>query len=221
MGKKVIIFGVGSFAEVAHFYLTNDTDYKVVAFTATRDYLDKEIFCDLPVVPFEEIENIYPPNRYKMFIAIGYIKLNKVREKFYYEAKKKGYELISYISSKATYWGNIKIGDNCFILEDNTIQPFVNIGNNVIIWSGNHIGHCASIGDHCYIASHAVISGHVKIGKYCFIGVNATIRDGIEIADECVIGAGALILKNTKEKEVYRGNKAVLHPFNSSQLKRI
>ncbi|MCK5610398.1 acetyltransferase [Candidatus Pacearchaeota archaeon] len=219
--NKVVIFGTGGFAEMVHFYLTRDNNYKVVAFTANKDHIKQTHLSGLPVISFEEIEREYPPSEYKMFIAVGYAQLNKVRARFYYEAKKRGYELISYISPKATYYDDIKTGDNCFIFENNTIQPFVSIGNDVILWSGNHIGHCASIGDHCFIASHAVISGYVKVGKYCFIGVNASIRDGIEIADECIIGAGALILKSTKEKEVYAGKKADLFPINSSKLKRI
>ena len=50
-------------------------------------------------------------------------------------------------------------GDNCFILEDNTVQPFVTIGNNVTLWSGNHIGHDSVIEDDCFISSHVVVSG--------------------------------------------------------------
>lgn len=218
MSSKVVIFGTGSFAEIVHFYLRHDSDLEVIAFTASQDKIDRETWHDLPVIPFERIEEIYPPDKFKMFIAIGYAKLNKVRAYFYNEAKIKGYTLISYINSKATHWGDTKIGDNCFIFEDVTIQPYVTIGNNVIIWSGNHIGHHVTIEDHCFITSHVVISGHVTVAPYCFLGVNSTIRDGIHIASECVIGAGALILKSTKEKEVYAAERTSLFPKDSSKI---
>ena len=156
-----------------------------------------------------------------MFIAIGYKNVNKLRAKIYTEAKGKGYELISYVNSKVTKWGDTEIGDNCFILEDQVIQPFVKIGSDVIIWSGNHIGHHSVIGDHCFITSHVVISGNVKIGPYCFIGINASLRDGITIARECVIGAGSLILRDTKEREVYTTKPAELRSVDSSMLKKI
>jgi len=207
---KLVIFGTGSFAEVAYCYLTNDSSYDVVAFTADRDFITVKEKFGLPVVPFEEIEKHYPPSEFKMFVAIAYSKVNKIRAEKYKQAKEKGYELISYVCSKAIVWDNVELGDNCFIFEGNVIQPFVKIGNNVIIWSGNHIGHHTTIGDHCYIASHAVISGHCKIGPYCFIGVNATLIDGINIAEECIIGAGALIVKNTEKGGVYGGNPAKL-----------
>lgn len=216
--KKAIIFGTGSIAELAHYYLTNDSEYEVVAFTADKDYIKEETFFKLPLVPFEEIENKYSINEYEMFIALSYANLNKVRESKFNHAKEKGYKLLSYISSKCTDFSNA-IGDNCFILEDNTIQPFVKIDNNVTLWSGNHIGHHSVIDSHNFIASHVVISGHCHIKEYSFIGVNATIRDGITIEKENIIGAGSLILKNTKEKEVYVAKKTDVFPRSSDRMK--
>ncbi len=219
--KKVVIFGEGEFAEVAHFYLSNDSEYEVVAFTVNeKNIKNKELF-GLPVVPFENIESTFSPHEFSMFIAIGYSKVNKTRANIFNQAKSKGYDLISYVNSKVTKWGEIDMGENCFILENVVIQPFVSIGDDVIIWSGNHIGHHTKIGDHCFITSHVVISGNVTIGPYCFLGVNATIRDGITIAKECVIGAGSLILNDTKEKEVYTSEKAKLLGVASDQLKHI
>lgn len=219
--KKVVIFGTGDMAQVAHYYLTYDSDDKVVAFTVDRDYMKEKQLFSLPVVPFEEVERHYPSDEFAMFIAVAYSQVNKVRAQKYYGARKKGYELISYVSPKSVVSGNVEVGDNCFIFENQTIQPFVKIGNDVIIWSGNHIGHHSVIGDHCFIASHVVISGNVTVEPYCFLGVNSTIRNGITIARECVIGAGALILKDTQEKGVYTAKAAELHPLDSSRLKHI
>lgn len=202
--ENAIIFGVGSFAEVAHFYLTHDSDYKVVAFTVHKDKIVNETFLNLPVIPFETVETIFHPSNYMMFIAVGYSQFNQVRKNVYYAAKQKGYKLLTYVSSRCSHWEK-SLGDNCFIFEDNTIQPFVEIGSNVILWSGNHIGHHSNIGDHCFIASHVVVSGHVNIGEFTFIGVNATLRDNITIGKSCVIGAGALITRSTKDGEVYPG----------------
>ena len=64
---------------------------------------------------------------------MGYDNMNKNREKKYNLAKKLGYKFASYISSKATLLSDRTMGDNCMILENNTIQPFVKIKNNVKI----------------------------------------------------------------------------------------
>ena len=174
---------------------------------------------DLPVVPFEDVASLYPKDEFEMFVAVGYAAMNKIREEKYRLAKTMGYRLISYVSSKATFWSDYSsIGDNCFIMENNTIQPFVEIGSDIIMWSGNQVGHNSVIKDHCFVASQVVISGNVTIEPNCFLGVNATIRDGITVARECVIGAGALISKNTKEREVYAGSQAQLLRMPSNRL---
>lgn len=219
--KHIVIFGAGNIAQISHFYLSHDSHYKVGAFTVDNAYLSEKEFCGLPVVAFEEVENHYPANQYDMLVAVSYAKINAVRAKKCKEARGKGYKLITYVSSKATTWPGLNIGENCFILEDNTIQPFVKIGNNVIIWSGNHIGHHAEIGDNCFISSHVVVSGGVKVGENCFIGVNATIRDHVSIARNCVIGANALILQDTQENGVYTAKAAELSRVPSHRLRKL
>lgn len=217
--SKVVIFGTGSLAEVIHFYLTHDSPHEVVAFTAHLSHMNMTEFHGLPVMPFESLQQTHPPSEYKMYVAVGYLKLNTVRAAICDEARKRGYELITYISSKCTRWPDLKIGDNCFVFEDNTIQPFVTIGNNNIIWSGNHIGHHVTIADHCFITSHVVISGHCKVGSYNFIGVNSTIRDSITIGDSCIIGAGALIMRPVRDKEVYAVKGTPREERTSDQIK--
>lgn len=217
--KPLVIFGLGDAAQLAHFYFTNDTEIQVAAFAVDQAYLNTDVFCNLPVVAFETIETCYPASNYDFFIAVGYTKLNRLRAEKFHQAKAKGYRLVSYLSSKASVWPGLKMGENCFIFEDNTIQPFATIGDNVTLWSGNHIGHHSHIGDHCFITSHVVISGGVTVGENCFIGVNATLRDHISIGKDCVIGAGALILNDAREGAVYRGQETPVSPVPSYRLK--
>jgi sugar O-acyltransferase (sialic acid O-acetyltransferase NeuD family) len=221
MKKPLVIFGAGDIAELAHYYFSTDSNYEVVAFTVDAAYITEENFCDLPVVPFEELVNRYPPDSHQLFVALSYSKLNAVRKEKYLVAKTLGYQLASFISSHATVLNNGRIGENCFIFEDNTIQPFVIIGNNVTLWSGNHIGHHSTIKDHCFIASHVVVSGGVEIGEQCFIGVNVTLRDHIKIGEKCVIGAGALMLADAEPEGVYIGAATERSRVPSSRLKRI
>jgi sugar O-acyltransferase (sialic acid O-acetyltransferase NeuD family) len=216
---KVVIFGIGQIADVAHFYLTHDSPHEVAAFTVDREFATTGSHLGLPVAPFDELAASYPPQECLMLAPVSYRDVNRVREAKYRQAKEAGYRFISYVSSRAVTWPGLCIGENCFILEQNVIQPFVQIGNNVILWSGNHIGHHSSIGDHCFLASHVVVSGNVTIGQRCFLGVNATIRDGIRIADDCVIGAGSLILRDVAERAVYSGSPARLLPTRSDELK--
>jgi sugar O-acyltransferase (sialic acid O-acetyltransferase NeuD family) len=215
---NVIIFGVLDTAELAHFYLAHDSEHRVVAFCLTKEYLKEDMFKGLPVVPFEEVEKLYPPVDYKFFAPMTARKMNRNREKIYKQAKIRGYDLISYVSSKATIFPGAQIGDNCFILEDNTIQPFVRIGNDVVLWSGNHIGHHSEIKDHVFFTSHVVLSGHCIVGPYCFLGVNATIRDYTRLAEGTLVAMGANVLTDTESYGVYVGNPAKKGPKPSTEV---
>ena len=218
---KVLVFGVGQWAELAHFYLTHDSPHDVVGFTLDAEYIESPEFKGLPVVPYDEVEQHFSPADFKLFIPISFKQMNHLRAEKYYEAKKRGYELISYVSSKATTFPGFECGDNCFILEDNTIQPFVKIGNNVVMWSGNHIGHHSTIGSHVMITSHVVISGCCVIEPFCFFGVNATVRDETVVARETLVGMGVTILKDTKEFEVFKATATEPAGFRSDEIRSL
>ena len=221
MKKKLVIFGTNELAELSHYYFNNDSNYDVIAFCLDQQFIEDSKFLDLPVVPFEDIVKLYPPSKFSLFISLSYSKLNKLRKDKYLTAKYLGYDLPSYTSSRASLLTQNPVGENCFILEDNTIQPFVKIGNNVTLWSGNHIGHHSLIKDHTFISSHVVISGGVEIGEQCFIGVNATLRDHIKVGARSVIGAGTLILKDVDPEGVYIGKSTERSRVPSTRLKGI
>lgn len=203
--KKIIIFGDSAFAEIAYEYFTYDSEYEVACFTVSKEFLKKEELFGLPVVPFEEIQNSLPPAEYEMHIALVYNNLNRNRKQFYDEAKAKGYTLANYVSSKAFVWRNVELGDNCFIFEDNTVQPFVKIGCNNVLWSGNHIGHHSVIGSHNFISSHVVISGFCEIGDANFIGVNSTMGNNLKLGSDCLIGSFVHIVKHITDGSLIKG----------------
>ena len=206
---KVIIFGVQDFEQLAKFYLEHDSEHEVVAFSVNTQYLpETRAFESLPVVEFETVEQTHPPSEFKFFAPMSPSRMNRLRESVYQQIKDKGYEMISYVSSKATVLPGVAIGDNCFILEDNTIQPFTSIGNNVVLWSGNHIGHHSVVKDHVSFTSHVVLSGHCVVEPFAFFGVNATIRDGVHIAEGSLIAMAAAVIKDTEPWGVYKGNPA-------------
>ena len=202
-GSKLVIFGAGDIARLAHYYFTNDSPHAVSGFVVDRAFRKGDAFLGLPITDAEDATTRYPPSEYAMFVAVSYAKMNGVRADKYAAMKAAGYRLVSYVSSRCSYLSLTPPGDNCFILEDNTIQPFVHVGSNVTLWSGNHIGHDSVIDDHVFISSHVVVSGHVRVGAYSFLGVNATLRNGITIAPRTLVGAGAVIMADTVEGSVH------------------
>jgi len=217
---EVVIFGIKDLAELAHYYLQTDSKHKVVAFSVNKQYMPESgLFHNLPVVSFENIEKLYSPDHYLFFAPLTHKNMNQDRERIYNAIKDKGYKLISYISSKATIFDNIKIGDNCFILEDNTIQPFVEIGNDVVLWSGNHIGHHSVIKDHVFLTSHVVISGNCMIERNCFLGVNSALKENITLGEGTFIAMSSSITKNTESYSIYSGNPAKKIDMSSLKIR--
>lgn len=221
MEKPLIIFGSAELAELAKFYFENDSDYRVAAFTVDDGFAVGDSFQGLPLVPFSEVLKRYPPTDFEMHVALSYTRLNRLRQEKYVQAKAAGYKLASYVCSKSVTWPDLSVGDNCFILENQTIQPGVRIGSNVMIWSGNHIGHGTQVGDHSYIASHVVISGHCKIGQRNFFGVNATLRDFCTIGDDCFIAMGASVARDMPDGAVALDTMAEIYEADDRRAKAL
>jgi len=215
--QKIVIFGTGELAQRIFYYLKDVKD-EVVAFSANKSNIDSSELMGLPVVAFENIEEIYPPEEFSMFIALAYSEMNKKRTKFFDEAKAKGYELYSYVHPSTKIWDEFEMGENCFILAENIIQPFVKIGDNVLIGSNNLISHNTIIENNCFLTSNITLGGHITIGANSFVGLSATINQRVKIGKECIIGAGTLITKNVNDKEVYGENSSKKLPQSSSEI---
>ncbi|MBS1142609.1 MAG: transferase [Proteobacteria bacterium] len=206
--KRLVIFGLGKIADVAYQHIVRDNQYQVVGFTCDAAWIPdmggrQATHLGHPVVPFEEIENHYPPATTEMFVAIGYHELNAVRAVKCQEAKAKGYTLASYVSPRADHGPWLEIGENCLILDGVGIQPGVRIGNNVSLWNNALIGHHSVVHDHCWIAAGATLGGGVILGERSFVGLNATIGGEVSVGADCFLGGATLLLKNAAPGSVY------------------
>lgn len=218
--KKVVIFGVGNFSKLVFTYLKNSS-HEVVGFTVSNHLLKENTFFNLPVIPFEKIKEEFPPENFCLFIAMGHTNNNKNRARIFDECKKLGYELLTYVHPTSIIGEDVKLGENCLILENNVIQPFVTLEDDVIIWSNNVVSHDVLIKEHCFIIHNVVVSGFVTIEPYCILAANSTIRNRVTIAKECIIGMNALIMKNTVEKGVYAVDSSQRLPLTSDRLRDI
>jgi sugar O-acyltransferase (sialic acid O-acetyltransferase NeuD family) len=211
--KAVVIFGNGGIASLAWYCLTHDSPHKVLAFTLNQDYLHQSITGDpthegLPLVPFEQLASMYPAEQVSLLLALGNREINGLRRARYDQAKAMGYSLLTYVSSRAITWPDLRTGDNCMVYEQTVIQPFATIGNNVIIRSSVHVSHHCEIGNHCYIAPGVTLSGNVKLGEQVFLGVGSVVRDGVTLADRTFVGAGSVVVADTEPGCAYVGNPA-------------
>lgn len=213
-----MLVGDSLFAEIAFEYFTRDSPYDVVAFAVEREYRKRDELFGLPVIDFEALAERYPPDHHSVHVALVYTQLNRLRARLVGAAKELGYPLATYVSSQAFVWSNVKLGEHCFIFEDNVVQPFVKLGNNVVLWSGNHIGHHSRIGDNVFISSHVVVSGSVDIGDNSFLGVNSTLVNDIKVGRDTWLGPQVTITRDTAPGSVYRPARSDLREISAYEL---
>lgn len=215
--KDVILFGTGDMAQVVTYYLDRFAEFNVVGFTLDRAYIQGDSYEGRPLVPWDELEQHYPPSEFALFGPMTYKKMNTVRRDRYLEGKKRGYDFASFIHPASHIYSE-DIGENCLILEGNTVQPFAKIGHNNIIWSNNHIAHHVVIGDHCFIASQVAVAGSAVIGDECYLAGQVGISHGLTIGKACAVLNGVHVHKDLEDDSVVVGPPAKLKPFPSSKL---
>jgi sugar O-acyltransferase (sialic acid O-acetyltransferase NeuD family) len=219
--SKVILFGAGRGADVAYRFLTKDSDHEVCGFTVDRQFITNATLRDLPVVPFEDVEKVFPPAEYKMFVVLGYQRMNALRAEKYTAAKEKGYSFANYVNSHIYGAEDLTVGENCFILDNQSISLDVKIGNNVVMWSSNHIGDLTIIGDHAWLASHVTVAAEVVVRPYCFLGIGATVGNKVILGEKTFVGANTLVASDTAESSVCLSGESERVDMDSASFLRV
>ena len=218
MKKPIVLFGHGKIAEVLLYYWETSSDRDVAAITVDQEFIEGKEWKGLPLVPFESVEQSYPPAEYDFFVALGYQDLNELRASKVAATREKGYQLVSFVPPGCEVPSTVTIGENCFIMPQALIHPNVTIGHNVFVWSGAMIGHHSVIGDHCWFTSCANISGNVTVGESCFFAVNSTVGHGVTLGKKCFLGANSLVTKCTGDEEVFLEASTAKFRLDSKQF---
>jgi hypothetical protein len=163
--KKLIIFGEGSYAEIAHQYFSDDSEYEVVCFTKDDDFIESDQYLGLPMVPFSKIQGLYPPDSFAIHIALSYTEMNHLRERKFEDN---------------TVQPFVKIEDNVILWSGN------HIGHHSVIESHNFIsshvvisGHC-HVDKYCFLGVNSTVGHGVKIGKETLLGAGAIVSKNTE-----------------------------------------
>lgn len=216
MARKLYIFGAQNFAEMCHYFFTEDSGYEVAGFTVDAEYLVDTTFCGLPVIPYEELRSTVPPGEADIFVAIGVARINTLRAECVARVQADGYTLATFLSTRAHVHRDLDLRPNTMVMDHVMIHPGVSIGANTVLWSNCGVALKARIGDHAWVTS-AVIGDSSTIGDYSFIGLNATIAPFVNVGRHNLIGAGAVITRDTEDYQVFRGPRS--RPSSVSSLR--
>lgn len=198
--KPLIIFGAGCIAKLAYWYFENMSQEHIAAFCVDDKYYIEPIFCDIPVIKFSELYKYYGPSNCKIFVALGYQELNKLRRNAVARFKELKYEIISCVSPYARIMNNGNYGINCFIMDSVILEPYSRLGDCCMCWCGSIVTHESEIGSGCFLGANCVVGGRTRIGENTFLGINSTVRNEVVIGDNCVIGASTLVMTDLPDE---------------------
>lgn len=85
----------------------------------------------------------------------------------------------------------------------------VKIGSYNILNGCISLGHDVKIGDYNVLFPDTRISGETVIGDMNFFGARSFLAQGLRVGNETRIGAGSIVLRNTKDGNLYMGNPAI------------
>lgn len=205
--KKVVIYGAGAYGKLFFCEADRYGAIDIVAFTVDEEYLISEKEFGIPVVPFEMVESIYPPEEYDMIVLCGYT-IMRNRPIMYNKAKAKGYQLINYISPKAMLETDIKMGDNNIIMANAIVGYDCVLGNDNVIRQGVYLGHESKVHNHSIISTGCLLGGRSTVEDMVFFGIGVTARGYITYGKESLIGVGSNVTKNVEPYATCCGNPA-------------
>lgn len=216
----LVVFGVSGFSKIVTELVDSAGVFRVVGFTVDAAHQRTDEFLGRPVVPFEQLEEHFPPERAHALVAVGYSKMNQVRRQKYLEFKARGYSMGYYRCPRLHVPPSVRLGEHHLILDENSLQPYCEIGDNVVLWSRNVIGHESRVGSHCFISSGAVISGFARLGEGCFLGPTAVVVANVTIGERVFLGPGAVAADDLADERVLVGPKSELRKISSGRLPR-
>jgi UDP-3-O-[3-hydroxymyristoyl] glucosamine N-acyltransferase len=201
----LVIFGTGYSAEVAKVYLERYSRHRIVGFTVDAPYTTSGSFHGIPIVAWDRLEQVFPPGQVELLGPISYHRMNEFRRDRFREGKARNYRFASFIHPESNI-NTQDIGEHCFFLERNIVEPFAKIGDNVVMWGGCHIGHHVVIGDDCFLSGDVTLGARTRIGERCFLAARSAVAVDITIGDTCILGFGVAVQQDLASGSVVANN---------------
>lgn len=204
--KKIVILGDTEFAEELYQVMMAE-GIEVSAFTVDKKYMKSDTFCDLPIFPFENIEDCLDMDNVEIALALGYSLMNNIRKNKYEECKQRGFSIATFCSERAFIYTKT-IEEGSIIMPSSYIGPSVKVGVCNVFKARVSLPHHNIVGNFNWLAPGCCMGGGTKIGSNCFIGLCTTIRNSISVANYTFTAANSYLHKDTVEGGAYMGMPA-------------
>lgn len=198
--KKKLIFGCSALARRLFHYLKNE-GYTTTAFVVDDNYCDKGQYCGIPLVPYSQMEELFPGTEHETYVAIGYTDMNAGRKKVMERLLTLGYTLPNYVH-RSVICDGVTMGVGNLLFPGAVLDMDVQIGDGNIFFPGALISHDTQVGSYNFFAPRAALAGDIIVGNQNFFGINCSVKNRVRIGDHCLIGAAAYAAGDLKDGSV-------------------
>lgn len=205
MTRGLIIYGNGAFAKLMTHHFEAE-GRPVVAYTVDREHLAGGT-PERPVVALDEAPARYPPDRFDLFVAVGYRRM-RARRAMFERARAAGYRLASFVSRTAVVSPAATLGENVVLQDQVLVEPFVHIGDHVVVCSASTICHDSRVGAHGFLSARSVLAGRTTVGEGSFLGIAAGTINDVTLAAETHLLPGSIAFQDTEPMTRYLGAPA-------------
>lgn len=196
--KPFVLIGAGQFAEYVRYMLEEELNEMVVAFATNKEYhvAGQEKKDGLPIVDYEDIRKLYPPEQYSVAVAFLGSDMFSAREKAFRECAVWGYQLPNIIHSSVVRQA-VTMGQGNIIGAGTVFGPFTRLGDGNVFFDLSFTAHNVTVGSFNLLTANVSPMGNCVIGNHCFIGAGCVINNRVTLADYTLVGANAYVKNDT------------------------
>ncbi|WP_317367056.1 NeuD/PglB/VioB family sugar acetyltransferase [uncultured Tyzzerella sp.] len=197
--EDILLIGFGGHCKSIIDSIENVGTYKIYGIIDIKEKMGQSYKGYKVIGTDDDLQYFYNKGIRNVFICIGFIGNNNIRNIIYKKIKKIGFNIPNIIDKTAILASNVKLGEGIFVGKRAILNSDVEIDNMAIINTGAIVEHESYVGRFSHISIGTILCGNVNIKENVFIGANSTVIHGIEINKNSIIGAGSTVIKNVLE----------------------
>lgn len=126
--------------------------------------------------------------------------------------------LCTFVHPNAYVSPSVKLSPGCVVLANASISSSTKLGKCCLVMSNVTIGHDNIIGNYNYFTANTSIGSYITTGYGCWFGLNCTVRGKLNLGNKVTIGIGSVVTKNISDNEIWVGNPARFHKYNTDEI---
>jgi len=218
--KKIIVFGNGGHARTVFGYLFHE---KIVCgFVVDDTFVESQsVIGGYSVVPLSKINEIFPPEKYSVLVALGFKDMNQLRKEKSDELKALGYEFVSFVDDSVRTPSDYSIAANSIIIGNVDIHEGTRIREGVFVSSGAVLGHDSILEEYSWIGSGAVLAGCVVVGAHSVLGMNVSVKQNAILGHHTLVSPNAFVNIDTEAFASIVTNPSKIVRIDSRRLHKL